>query len=68
MLLRYFSQYIKSKSFINIFTLSHQFLPSINPITCIVVSGKKEKKEKRVKKVKKDKNAPKKPMSAFFCY
>jgi hypothetical protein len=31
-------------------------------------SGKGDKREKRAKRAKKDKNAPKKPMSAFFCY
>ena len=30
--------------------------------------AKKAKADKKARRAKKDKNAPKKPMSAFFCY
>lgn len=42
-------------------------LPTLNSNPLSVVA-KKTKPEKRTKRQKKDKNAPKKPMSAFFCY
>jgi len=42
-------------------------LPTFNSNPLSVVA-KKTKPEKRTKRQKKDKNAPKKPMSAFFCY
>jgi len=32
------------------------------------LAAKQLKEEKKAKRAKKDKNAPKKPMSAFFCY
>jgi hypothetical protein len=34
----------------------------------LIASVKQQKAEKVRKRAKKDKNAPKKPMSAFFCY
>jgi len=33
-----------------------------------MLTAKQVKAEKKAKRAKKDKNAPKKPMSAFFCY
>ncbi len=37
-------------------------------IPLVQSSAKQAKAEKKAKRAKKDKNAPKKPMSAFFCY
>jgi hypothetical protein len=45
-------------------------LPILNSKLDFIASKqpKAEKPEKKRKRGKKDKNAPKKPMSAFFCY
>jgi hypothetical protein len=43
-------------------------LPPNSIITHFLEAPKQAKKEKKAKRQKKDKNAPKKPMSAFFCY
>jgi hypothetical protein len=37
-------------------------------LTSALESPKNKKKEKKGKRSKKDADAPKKPMSAFFCY
>lgn len=44
------------------------FKPLLINIIIAVSSAKQAKAEKKAKRAKKDKNAPKKPMSAFFCY
>lgn len=38
------------------------------PLTSSLESGKPQKKDKKVSRKKKDENAPKKPISPFFCY
>jgi hypothetical protein len=37
-------------------------------LTPNLAEEKQAKADKKAKRAKKDKNAPKKPMSAFFCY